>query len=65
VNEHGGGHVFWNRKIEVLRRGGVCELYFGYVIVYFLSSPYLLVFDDYRVTRYTEANDVSSGASDA
>jgi len=29
-----------------------------------LSSPYLLVFGDDRVTCYTGADDVSGGASD-
>jgi len=35
------------------------------IIVYVLSSPYLLVFGDDRVIRYTEANDITSGAGEA
>ena len=32
---------------------------------YSVSSPYLLVFGDDRVTRYTRANDVLGGTGDA
>ena len=30
-----------------------------------MSSPYLLVFDDDRVMRYTGADDVAGGANEA
>jgi len=30
-----------------------------------MSSPYLLVFGDDRVMRYTGANDVAGGANEA
>jgi len=30
-----------------------------------MSSPYLLVFGDDRVMRYTEADDVAGGADEA
>jgi len=36
-----------------------------YVYIYVVSSPYLFVFGDDRVTRYTRANDVTSGAGEA
>jgi len=35
------------------------------IIVYSISSPYLLMFGNDHVTRYTEANNVSGGAGDA
>jgi len=30
-----------------------------------MSSPYLLVFGDDRVMRYTEADDITGGAGEA
>jgi len=42
----------------------VCALYFGYVCIYVVSSPYLLVFGDYRVIRYMGVDDVIGGTSE-
>jgi len=40
-------------------------IFFGYVYIYIVSSPYLLVFGDDRVIRYTGANDVAGKAGEA
>jgi len=42
----------------------VCALYFGYVCIYVVSSPYLLVFGDDRVIRYMGVDDVTGGAGE-
>jgi len=38
---------------------------FEFSICLFVSSPYMLVFGDDRVIRYTGADDVAGGASEA
>jgi len=44
----------------------VCALYLMMIIiVYFVSSSYLLVFGDDRVTRDTRAKDISCGGGEA
>jgi len=65
VDEHGSDHVLWNRGMEDSRPSVcVCALYFGYVCIYVVSSPYLLVFGDDRVIRYMGVDDVTGGAGE-
>jgi len=39
----------------------ICE----YVYIYIVSSPYLFVFGDDRVIRYTKADDVACSVGEA
>jgi len=57
-----GARIKWTHLFSenVDEHGGVIL-----IIVYVLSSPYLLVFGDDRVIRYTEGNDITSGAGEA
>jgi len=44
---------------------GVCFiLHIEYLLFYFLSSPFLFVYGDDRVIRYTEADVETGGAED-
>jgi len=45
---------------------GVIEIiWFVCILFYFVSSPYLLVFGDDHVLRYTWADDVTGGFGEA
>jgi len=52
MDEHGGGHVFWNRRVEVLPR----------VCVHFIFS-YIYIYVN-RVIRYTGVDDVTGGTGE-
>jgi len=43
----------------------VCILYFDYVYIFYVSSPYMVVVGDDRIICYTRPDNVSSGAGDA
>jgi len=43
----------------------VLFLHIIYMLFYFLSSPFLFVYGDDRVIRYTRANVVTGDAKDA
>ena len=66
MDKHGGGHACkirrWNSLMCVC--GYWVMILYIYVFIY-VSSPYLLMFDDDCVMIYTIADDVASGAGEA